>query len=37
MCSVVLLLFFGGPFGIGLLVVAAIVALRWCLREDYKP
>jgi hypothetical protein len=35
MCGVVLLLFFGGPIGIGLLVVASIIALRWCLKEDY--
>lgn len=35
MCGVVLLVFFGGPIGIGLLVVAAILGLRWCLTEDY--
>jgi hypothetical protein len=34
MCGIMLLLFFGGPLGIGILIVAAILALRWCLNEN---
>jgi hypothetical protein len=35
MCSVLVLLFCGGPLGIGFLIVVAIAAIRWCLSENY--